>query len=287
MTRIINILAVQNVKNNFYRQPIEFYLAHIILKYPEVFKKAKEGNSYKIVDCSACELGSGVDMKEVIKAAKIVGASEIVLPDIVRSNESLKTSLDALNRLSSKDKQKFSIAIVVQGRLLSDAKIFLHQLAKREEVKFINTIMIPKWFTTFERVWLTSIVNELFPDKQIHWLGLGNDIGYCITRARRCGIRSLDTGYFVSIGEKRMLDVIKDKRDVERKVNLIKNNLKYEDIRDICNITNTYNYEGAYNEFIESLRDREFVKIYNRITITLLFIIAMSLVSYVIMNFIK
>lgn len=287
MTRIINILAAQNVKDSFYRQPIEFYLAHIVLQYPTIFKKVKSGSSYKILDCSACELGSGVDMKDVIKAAKIINATEIVLPDIVRSNKSLEVSLKALQQLSDEDKKRFNIAIVVQGYMLPDAKRFLQQLASREERHHIKTIMIPKWFSTDDRIYLTSIAKELFPTKSIHWLGLGDDIGYCIYSAKKCGIRSLDTGYFISIGQKRILNIIRDKRDDNNKIDLVKNKLNYEDIRTICNITNTYNYDNSYNRFIEVLKDKEFFVIYNRITAILLSIIVSAILSYIIIHFIK
>ena len=77
MTAIVNILATSNIEEDFTRQPIEFYLTHKVLEHPEVYKRAKKGNSYKILDCSACELHTGLDMKKVLEAAKIIKAITI------------------------------------------------------------------------------------------------------------------------------------------------------------------------------------------------------------------
>lgn len=286
MTRIINILAAQNVKDSFYRQPIEFYLTHIVLKYPTIFKKARKGFNYKILDCSACELGEGVNMREVIKAAKIIDATEIVLPDKVRSNKSLELSLKALKSLSSRELEKYKIAIVIQGVTVVDAKCMIRELSNREEREFIHTIMIPKWFSTKNRIWLTEVVREYLPEKKIHWLGLGDDIGYCINSAKKLKIRTLDTGYFISIGQKNLLNVTKNIRDMKHKINLEANNLSDEDISIICNITNTYRYDGSNNKYVEIAKDRQFTKTYNKIVIILLTIILSSLICYLFCHFI-
>lgn len=286
MTRIINILAAQNVKDSFYRQPIEFYLTHIVLKYPTIFKRAREGFNYKILDCSACELGEGVNMREVIKAAKIIDATEIVLPDKVRSNESFELSLKALKSLSSRELEKYKIAIVIQGVTIVDAKCMIRELSVRAEREFIHTIMIPKWFSTKDRIWLTEVVKEYLPEKKIHWLGLGDDIGYCINSAKKLKIRSLDTGYFISIGQKGLLNVAKDVRDVEHKINLEKNKLNREDIIMICGITNTYKYDGSRNRYIEAIKDIEFAKVYNKIVAILLTVIISCLFCYLFYHFV-
>lgn len=263
MTRIVNILAKESIQTEFVRQPIEFYLAHKILEDPAIYKAASIGNSYKIVDCSACELGTGVSMKAVLKAARIVRASEIILPDKVRDDNSLQMSLDALNTLTSKELNEFKIAIVIQGHTLRSALSSLHTLcANHDAMVMIDTIMIPKWFTTSARVILTERVKKLAPKKNIHWLGLGSDIGYCITKAKELHIRSMDTGYFLSVAQNKMTDVIKQTRDMQHVIDLDHNSLKAWQIAEVIEAVNNYNYSlinDSSCRVVESMKDREFM----------------------------
>lgn len=274
--RIINILATESVENAFVRQPIEFYLAHKILEHPLIYWKAKVGNSYKIVDCSACELKMGISIDKVLQAARIVSASEIILPDKVKSNESLDISLKALSKLNNKQLNEFKIAIVIQGETLNDALYNLNRLCgDHDAMVLIDTIMIPKWFTTPARFILTKEAKRLAPSKNIHWLGLGDDIGDCIRRARELDIRSMDTGYFLSIAQKRTLDVIKSNRDKQHSIDLEHNKLNKCQIASVIDITNTHNY---YNDrpckAVEDAIDREFadktLKLYCVILIVIL-----------------
>lgn len=262
MTRIINILATESVENAFVRQPIEFYLAHKILENPLAYWKAKSGHSYKIVDCSACELGMGIDMKKVIEAARYISASEIVLPDVVKDDNSIDVSLHALSTLNNKQLNEFKIAIVIQGSTLQTALQTVEKLCKdHDAMVLIDTIMIPKWFTTSARIALTKKVRELAPQKAIHWLGLGDDISFCINSAKRLNIRSLDTGYFLSVGQERMTNVIKSNRIKEHCIDLEHNKLKSWQISEIIEAVNTYHFNPNINttcRVVEDMKDREF-----------------------------
>lgn len=258
MTRIINILATESIAKEYVQQPIEFYLAHKILEHPDIFKKvAKNNKSYKIVDCSACELGTGVSMKKVLEAAKIIRANEIVLPDKVKDDNSLVTSLQALKQLNSKQLNRYRIAIVIQGSSIRNAISTIHNLCKSDYIKLIDTIMIPKWFSTSARVILTTEVRRWAPHKNIHWLGLGDDIGYCITKAKDLAIRSLDTGYFLSVAQDKMTNVCKEIRNKNHTIDLEHNKLKQSQIQTVINITNSFDYK--YSQSVTNKQaDEEF-----------------------------
>lgn len=279
MTKIINILSASNVEFNFVRQPIEFYLAHIILKHKDVYKKARLGNYYKIVDCSACELGTGVDMSKVLEAADIVGANEIVLPDIVKSNTSLDVSLKALSKLDEETLARYNIAIVIQSSNLVEAMCNIDKLRQKRQLKKINTIMIPKWFTTFERIVLTKKVQECMPDKQIHWLGLGDDIDFCLHNAKELKIRSLDTGYFISIAQKSIGRVYEAVRDKKHRINLDKNCLNEQQINAVINATSNLSCAER-----EEMRDIVFSARLLRTTIVVISVLLIALFLFVLLK---
>ena len=279
MTRIINILATENVDKALVRQPIEFYLAHKILEHPEVYKKVKWGNFYKIVDCSACELSTGVSMQKVLEAARCIRASEIVLPDKVSCGiQSLKMSLQALNSLNQKELNEFKIAIVIQGKSLNEASHVLNYLRKCKEMCLIDTIMIPKWFATYQRECLTKLIRQYFPKKQIHWLGLGDDIANCISTAKKLNIRSLDTGYFISIAQKKASDIIKPVRDKHHHIDLEHNHLNGWQIQEIICVTNEYDYETkAVNKVVENIKDREFYQLFVKVSLCLFIVVIIAI----------
>lgn len=286
MTAIINILATQNLKSDFPRQHYEFYLAHKILEHPDIYSKVYEGDSYKIVDCSACELGVGVDMNSVLRAANIVGASEIILPDIVKSDNSLDISLKALNSLNQYQLNKYNIAIVIQGSTLQTALQSVRRLCTdHDAMVLIDTIMIPKWFSTRSRTVLTQEVQKLAPKKMIHWLGLGDDIAYCIAKAKQLGIRSMDTGYFISIAQKGMDNVVKLERNHYHTIDLEKNKLKPADILNVINITNNYNFNGSECSILTDWKDRKFADTMRKIS-TIMLILAFLLCFLKVFNLI-
>lgn len=276
--QIINILATESIEKAYTPQKFEFYLAHKILEKPFLYNKIKQNEvSYKIVDCSACELGTGVSMSEVFKAARIIGANEIILPDKVMSDDSLQMSLDALFSLTEKQLNEFKIAIVIQGSSVKQALRTVKTLCKNHDAMvMIDTIMIPKWFNTSARVILTQEVRKYVPNKNIHWLGLGDDIDYCINRARDINIRTMDTGYFLSVAQDKMTNIFKHERDRKHKIDLDHNKLKTWQIREVIDAVNSYTYKGAseYCKLAEDIKDAEFatnlIKVMRIIMIALL-----------------
>lgn len=261
MTHIINILSTQSVLAEYTPQEYEFYLAHKILEYPTVYAKARYNHAYKIVDCSACELGTGVNMNKVLKAARIVKASEIVLPDKVKSDDSLDMSLKALKRFDNKQLNEFKIAIVIQGSTTKKALEAVERLCQdHDAMVMIDTIMVPKWFSTAARVMITRHIQRFAPKKNIHWLGLGDDIANCVTEAKRLGIRSMDTGYFLSVAQNKMSNIFRLNRDKRVVIDLQHNSLKRWQIAEVCEAINAYDFHGInnHNEAVERIRDREF-----------------------------
>lgn len=211
MIKVANILPCNCINEKMPRQEVEMYLTHKVLEHPEVFAflaKDKEigVNSFKILDNSACELGEGMDFNLVLKAAEIIDAHEIVLPDIPRSGFSLTKTLQYLAELDENVLNKYSIAAVCQGETVEQVLRCAEQIVS---LKSINTIMIPKWYCSLDssnglgRHDLTKEIIEIIKtyerfDMNIHWLGLDTGIRELITPLRRM-VRSVDTGYLAAL----------------------------------------------------------------------------------------
>lgn len=212
------------------RQKIELYLAHKILEEPEKFAflaKDKENgiDSFKIVDNSACELGKGLPVSDVIKAATIIGAREIILPDSMRDSTSLSYTLNSLLQVPLDC--EFRLAGVIQGETYEELLQCAEQMLF---LKRISTIMIPKWCCTLNssnglgRHQITVSIIELMRRhniyKTIHWLGCDTGFREIISPMAQY-VRSVDTGYWTVLSTDRWKDLpVTAERPRELKINL-------------------------------------------------------------------
>ena len=211
MISICNILPNNCISEKMPRQKYELYLTHKILEDPSKFSflardKQYNINSYKILDNSACELGEGMHFDKVLQAAEIIGANEIVLPDIRQGSYSLSKTLEALTNIDIEAvKASYRLAAVVQGTTVEEVLQCAEQILV---LKNVDTIMLPKWYSTLNstnglgRVNLTrsicTIMKHLGVMKDIHWLGLGTGIRELMSPVSDF-VRSVDTGYFVAL----------------------------------------------------------------------------------------
>lgn len=203
------------IKPDMIRQDYELYLAHQILANPKQFEFLAndiKGEHYKILDNSAYELGKGIELNNLLKAADIIDADEIVLPDIYKSNDSFEYSLKYLTEIPGNFNRK--IAMVAQGSSVID---LTDSINKIKQLKRVDTIMLPKW----SWAWRTDLMRLLIfgSDKKIHWLGMGD----CITETMgpyTDWIRSIDTGYFTALASTDYEQSIFNKRIDDIKINL-------------------------------------------------------------------
>lgn len=211
--KIINIFPSNLINENMIRQDYELYLAHQILANPKQFEflSQEKGCSYKILDNSAYELGKGLDLEQLLKAADIIDANEIVLPDIFKSNDSFEYSLKYLIEISTSFKRK--IAFVAQGSNIIDLK---YNLTRIKQLKRVDTIMLPKW----SWAWRMDLMNTLlYTDKEIHWLGMGDSLTETIGPYTD-RIRTIDTGYFTALASTDYEQSIFNKRIDDIEINL-------------------------------------------------------------------
>jgi len=95
----------------------DFCLAHLVLANPTYLEYYKDTNKYKICDNSAFELEQPLPNEEVIKAANMLGAQEVVCPDAFHNNKgTCERTQGFINYVKSiGDINKFKLMGVVQG----------------------------------------------------------------------------------------------------------------------------------------------------------------------------
>lgn len=238
---IANILPVNCIRPEMLRQPYEMYLTHKVLEHPDIFAflandRANNIMSFKILDNSACELGEGMDFDKVLQAAEIIGADEIVLPDIPRSGKSLSKTLQYLAALDKDVSNKYRIAAVCQGETYEQVVVCAEQILSLSAIK---TIMIPKWYCTMEsanglgRHKITKEIANLIRvlnrnDVQIHWLGLDIGIRELVTPLKQL-VRSVDSGYYAALATPQWKHLaVASERPRELKIDLEKMDVNIE-----------------------------------------------------------
>lgn len=203
---IAHILPTNCINKNMRRQKYELYLTQQVIQNPKTFEFLKDDEEphYKILDNGACELGFGLDMSDVLEAAEIIGATEIVLPDIPRSSRSFALTLRGLSQLTTEQKDYYKIAAVVQGETLNDIEYSIRQLLS---VSCIDTLMIPKWYCSLRsdglgRHQIVSMIRKIEQEAEtqpvdIHLLGLDVGIRELFGIDLKT-VRSVDTGLFAA-----------------------------------------------------------------------------------------
>lgn len=138
--------------------------------YREVARKSE---GYKILDNSIIETGEAFDIEEVLKAAEIIGANEVILPDVYMDGpatlNAVRDSLEYIN-IHPEWRDRYNWMAVAQGRNETE---WVECFKTLESIRDIDVIGIPKCLTKmhpsgrphFEPYWLDTC-------KKIHLLGL-------------------------------------------------------------------------------------------------------------------
>lgn len=167
----IDIHSLPNIQEE-YNQNMHMFLAHLVHKYPEYQRVARKCDGFKILDNSLIELGSAMDPAPIIKAARMINADEIVLPDVFQNaDDTIKAIYETLPEFKREISGCQRMA-VVQG---IDSKSWLECLEFIVYNDNIDTIGIPKICAKMHprgRRWFVEKVIETKTKKNIHLLGL-------------------------------------------------------------------------------------------------------------------
>ena len=122
-------------------------LTHLVLdpymgaRYSEVFITRRKLGHYVILDNSVVELGAAIKIETVIEAARRIGASEIILPDIFDDREATVYEAKRIVRHYKEELKPYKLMAVAQGKDMADWIECYCQLAAIPE---IDVIGVPK-----------------------------------------------------------------------------------------------------------------------------------------------
>lgn len=188
-------------------------LAHVALTsktYREFYAKETK---HKILDNGAFE-GEGRTIADVVKAAEMVGANEIILPDTLCVGEETRQKTDeALEWLKQNNMiDKYKKMAVVQGSNADEWWSCFHYFNGHPDIQVIglSKVSCPKAFNmsiTNSRLFITQRMmadSAVKSEKQYHLLGGSKDLLREI-KDQPSFVRSIDTSAPFGFGQKRML----------------------------------------------------------------------------------
>lgn len=172
-----------------------FYLAHEVVKKPSEYIQNSYNYSHSILDNSAIELGSAVDVSMIAEAAQITNARLIVLPDVLeKSEETVDSTLSAYNEWA----QRFGadkLLFIPQGETLKAwIACFEHVMTyTKGKVPWVG---IPRNTTNRivpSRKQLVDIVKAMHPFIRIHLMGFSDYLWDDIVTAKDPRVSSIDS----------------------------------------------------------------------------------------------
>lgn len=203
--QLINIFPLGNICME-YQQDMHMYLTHMVEKYPLYAETARNVPGYKILDNSLIELGGAVDMERLLRAAQIIDADEIILPDVFRDGqatvEAVKESLQYLYSQWPNRNWPFQLMAVAQGR---DEQDWYECYRQFLDMPDISVIGVPKVLAKMHPQGRPHFVNELCNlfAKPHHLLGVWYSLSELAEYRDLRHIRSCDTvilGYMAKYG---------------------------------------------------------------------------------------
>lgn len=179
-----------------FENPTVMLLTHLVEEYPEYAKIARDSHNYKILDNSLIELGGALSMERLVKAADVIEANEIILPDVFQDGEATvveaKKSIEWLRNHDLLGKYK--LMVVCHGKTFEEWKNCFDQVNAMPEVDVIG---VPKvtatWLPHHNRTDLFYIFKNT--NKEVHLLGSWYSLSELLTLGKECWdfVRSADT----------------------------------------------------------------------------------------------
>lgn len=234
---LINIYPIKNL-GMYNKQHMNMFLTHLVFKDKAYRDMSKNHEGYKILDNSLIELDGALSMRDVLNAAKVIEADEVVLPDVYMDGEAtIESTAKALKEYEEELKQYKTMA-VVHGKTEDE---FFRTFMYFSERPDIDVLGIPKvmheQFTSNGWPGRPDLLGKVIDltDKDVHLLGLWNSFD----ELRHYGgkikkIRSIDTS-LPSLLELNKRSIFSERDDCEQSIiNLQEDKL-----------TNEGNTEGA------------------------------------------
>lgn len=180
-------------------------LAQHVLDNPDYWRYYKAEDKYKILDNGAFELGHPMPIEEVLKAAKMIGAHEVVAPDVFNNGTATLTAVrDFLHDIHGHiDAPPFRVMAVPHGTDFSDWFQCFRAFHDDPQIDVIGIsyqscrALKPLWpletSLSALRVRLIRALTAVFPNKTYHLLGGGTNPIEIVNYKDFPQVRSMDT----------------------------------------------------------------------------------------------
>lgn len=191
--KFINIYPITN-EEEYLKQEMNMFLTHLVLEDETYRETAKKSSGYKILDNSLIELGGSASLEKVLKAAELIDADEIILPDVFRNGPATLTLAKNYLEEYEKELSEYKVMAVTQGRTIEEWETSYRSL---ESFPGVDVLGIPKVLEVDMKEYegRPGLVNKYMGDctKEIHLLGLWYNIRELKEYKRPNSIRSVDT----------------------------------------------------------------------------------------------
>jgi len=174
---------------------IGFLLVHRILNHPEVVEFWRKYPGFKLLDNSVFELEKPCPVDEIMEAARLVEATEIVLPDFPGDEvETFRASKEFMECLSVSERLKYKFMYVLQGTTPKELDLAIEH-AKELQVNTVGFSILTFWkFQGLFHKRRPEVVHYCvprLPGMSYHLLGLDDPFELYAYKGLR--IRSVDT----------------------------------------------------------------------------------------------
>lgn len=187
---------------------IHLVLAHLVLRDEAYREYYKNETKYKILDNGAFELRTPLSTEEILKAAELIGADEVVAPDVFLDAEAsfnLTSMFTTKVKVLSKEPVTFKVMGVPHGNTFFS---WLECFQRLYHHSRIDTIGIGyQSCKVFSSVWpdakslstiranLVKALTTHFTEKPIHLLGGGSNPIEVLQYKNIPTVRSIDTSF--------------------------------------------------------------------------------------------
>lgn len=179
------------------------------IDYIATYKRAHSRGDYIILD-NGCAEGQLVDGRTLLDFAALIGAHEVVAPDIM-SNAALTLQATANFLNEFPQASDYNIMAVLQGNTKEELEGLLRQFANYDEISTIGVpkvLVRPSSYRSPTRLDVVNMIHDSFPGRfKIHLLGVhkAHPTELFDTPFDRGSIRSVDSAQPYKLAEVGML----------------------------------------------------------------------------------
>jgi hypothetical protein len=204
-------LSIANILSAADLGDYHLLLAHDVLKSPATYKRQYASKAIKIMDNSLIELGYAMEIQDVVKAANIVGAQFVVLPDRLKdaawTEEATRTAKIEFEMLDPNEIAGIIPMPVLQGVYHMECDYLLETWAKEG----YKAVAIPRVLVEVfgsRKAAIHKAISCGF--KYIHLLGFSENLQDDVDCTRIPGVMGIDSAVPIRLGLQKKIISLKN-----------------------------------------------------------------------------